>query len=100
MKKVSTLAVLVLALFLFSEASFSCMFNTDCAVGSRCVKPGSSLYGWCIGGLFPGNSNDRQPAYDPLDLTGKKGSTCSFDVQCGVGGNCVKGMSSIYGTCM
>ena len=52
-----------------------------------------------VGGLSPGNSNDRKPAYNPLDLSGKQGSTCSFNTDCGVGGNCVKS-GGIYGTCL
>jgi hypothetical protein len=91
--------ILTLVLCLYGSPSFSCQFTTDCSPGSSCVKPSGSLYGWCVGGLYPGNSNDRKPARDPLDLTGKRGNTCSFDIDCGVGGKCVKG-ASIYGTCL
>lgn len=79
--------------------SFACGFDTDCEVGSKCYKPSGSLYGWCVGGLAPGNQNDRQPARDPLDITRKKGNTCSFDTDCGPGGQCIKGRGT-YGTCM
>ena len=80
--------------------ALACTFDTDCQIGSKCFKPSGSLYGYCVGGLFPGNSNDRKPARNPLDLTGKQGSTCSFDIQCGIGGKCVKSSGSIYGTCL
>lgn len=94
------LKIIVVTLLVFSSNyTFACSFNTDCRVGSKCVKSSGSLYGYCMGGLNPGNSNDRQPAYNPRDLTGKQGSTCSFNTQCGVGGKCVKG-SGIYGTCL
>ena len=83
-----------------STSAHACMFDTDCQVGSKCLKSSGSLYGYCVGGLFPGNSNDRKPARNPLDLTGKQGSTCSFDIQCGIGGKCVKSSGSIYGTCL
>ena len=78
----------------------SCQFDTDCNPGSKCVKSGYSLYGSCVGGLSPGNSNDRQPVRYYDDITGKKGNTCQFDTDCGAGGNCVKSGYSIYGTCM
>ena len=98
MKLKIMLFVLVLVV-VFTGNSFACQFDTDCEVGSKCYKPGSNIYGWCVGGLSPGNQNDRQPARDPLDITGKKGNTCSFDTDCGPGGQCIKG-SSIYGTCL
>jgi hypothetical protein len=94
------LVATIIFLFCLSSISvFACQFDTDCDVGSKCAKQRGSLYGRCVGGLNPGNQNDRQPARDPLDMTGKKGNTCTFDLDCGVGGKCVKG-SGIYGTCM
>lgn len=98
MRLVSFVAIALLSLTFAGEA-LACQFDTDCQVGSKCVKPSRSIYGWCVGGLNPGNANDRKPARDPLDLTGKKGNTCSFDVDCGVGGECVKS-GGIYGTCL
>ena len=75
------------------------MFDTDCQVGSKCLKRSGQIYGVCIGGLSPGNANDREPVTNPLDLNGTFGDTCSFDVDCGPGSVCLKGRS-IYGTCL
>jgi hypothetical protein len=93
------LVALLTLLFLVSAKSMACQFDTDCSVGSKCYKPNDGIIGWCVGGINQGNQNDDKPARDPLDLTGKRGSTCSFDTDCGVGGKCVKG-SGIYGTCL
>ena len=92
---------IIVFLFLsFPLAALSCSFDTDCSVGSSCVKPSGGLYGYCVGGMFPGNSYDKKPAYNPFDLTGKQGNTCSFDLDCGVRGKCVKTSWSLNGTCM
>ena len=99
-----------------ASGSFACSFDTDCNVGSKCVKNGG-LYGVCQGGMSPGNAFDREPVYNPLDLnTGSRrngsdgdarnrmdsdrtyGDTCSFNTDCGVGSRCVKN-GGLYGVC-
>ncbi|MDX2223172.1 MAG: hypothetical protein SFV21_10510 [Rhodospirillaceae bacterium] len=78
----------------------SCQFNTDCDVGSKCLKASGQLYGVCAGGMNPGNNNDRQPVRDRMDLSGKVGNTCSYDTECGIGNICLKGRSQLSGVCM
>src|SRR4029077_16951263 len=90
----------VFSAFFISTMAWACEFDTDCEVGSKCVKPTGSLYGFCAGGLQPGNSNDQQPARDPLDPVGTSGKTCQFDVNWGPGHVCAKDPSSIYGVCL
>ena len=80
----------VLLLLVVATPSFACQFNTDCSVGSTCEKPRGQLYGVCKGGMQPGNSYDRTPVYDPLDLNRSHGNTCSFDTDCGPGSRCSK----------
>ena len=89
-----------LVLLLTSAPAFTCSFDTDCRPGSRCMKPSGSIYGYCMGGMSPGNSYDRRPARNPLDLTGKQGNTCRSSFDCGIGGTCVKGAGSLRGTCL
>ena len=95
-----TLPIIVTALLFSAGPAFACSFDTDCEVGSRCVKRGGGLYGICAGGLFPGNRNDQVPVYDPLDIDRSVGNTCSFDVDCGVSNKCLKSSDSIEGVCV
>jgi len=100
MKKISDVLVLTISLCaLFLSCSLACSFDTDCQPGSKCVKKSGSIYGACVGGLYPGNANDDKPVYAPMDLNKTYGDTCSFDTDCGSGSVCVKS-GSIYGTCM
>lgn len=93
-------ASFLLVLFMWVESSLlACSFDTDCNPGSICLKSGVQMYGMCVGGLSPGNSNDRAPVRDTLDLNGTAGNTCSFDTDCGPGSKCMKS-GAIYGTCM
>jgi hypothetical protein len=83
-----------------SEPIFACQFDTDCSVGSKCLKQSGKLKGMCVAGMNPGNNNDRNPYRNPLDISQKRGNTCSFDTDCGVGNMCAKGNGQIKGTCM
>lgn len=94
-------AALVLGFGLASAPIASaCQFDTDCEPGSKCVKQRGQLDGYCAGGLFPGNDNDREPYRDPLDLSESVGDTCSFDTDCGVGARCSKPRGGINGVCV
>ena len=87
-------------LVLWATNTIACGFDTDCAPGSKCLKRSGEIYGVCVGGTHPGNSNDRRPVYSPTDINRTYGNTCGFDTDCGPGSTCVKGSGSIYGTCM
>lgn len=118
MKKIIILATF-LSSVLASNGATACSFDTDCSVGSKCLKKSGALNGVCVGGMNPGNRYDREPVYNSLDLNrgsrrsgstgdargrqdsdGTYGDTCSFDTDCGVGSNCVKQSGQLYGTCM
>lgn len=92
--------ILLFILVSYSMSSMACSFDTDCNVGSKCMKEGYNIYGVCVGGLSPGNSNDTEPVYDSMDMNGTYGNTCSFDTDCGVGGRCIKESGYITGTCL
>jgi hypothetical protein len=97
MKRIATIAI---AALLSASPAFACMFDTDCGIGSVCLKSSGSIYGICAGGLSPGNRHDRAPVYAPLDINRSYGNTCSFDLDCGIGAQCVKSSGSIHGVCM
>ena len=60
--------LLVFSLSSLGSSAYACQFDTDCEVGSTCLKSSGNLYGYCIGGLYPGNQNDQRPWRDPLDI--------------------------------
>jgi hypothetical protein len=97
MQRVYALLILV---FLAPSGGFACSFDTDCMPGSKCLKASGSIYGACVGGIFPGNRNDQQPVKAPLDPNNTYGNTCSFDTDCGPSSVCFKQSGSIYGTCL
>ena len=94
-----TLAYSLSILLVTAGSALACQFTTDCRPGSQCVKQRGQLYGVCMGGIAPGNTNDRRPVYSPLDPNRTYGNTCRFSTDCGPGSSCVKG-SGIYGTCV
>jgi hypothetical protein len=93
-------AVVLIAGLICTSRAYACQFNTDCSPGSRCLKVQGSLYGVCAGGLFPGNENDDQPVYDPLDPNSTVGNTYQFNVDCGPGNRCLKESGHIEGVCV
>lgn len=93
--KIISSAALLCASILFSHSSYACTLNTDCSPGSTCIKNGG-LYGYCMGGINPGNKFDRNPA---TDLGGGAGWTCNFNTQCSPGYACVKSQG-IKGVCL
>lgn len=92
------LIIVLSVVLVLSVQAYGCQFDTDCNPGSVCAKSGFNLYGACVGGMQPGNTNDQVPVTNPF--VPKYGNTCSFDLDCGIGHSCLKTGYSIYGTCM
>lgn len=100
MKTTVRLLLLAALLLVLGPEAWACSFDTDCQVGSKCVKKAGHIYGICMGGLQPGNTNDRVPVRDPLDPNRTVGNTCSFDTECGPGNICSKDRGAIKGACV
>lgn len=91
---------LALATFFFCSATSACEFTTDCEIGSKCIKQAGKLEGVCMGGMNPGNRNDRRPFRDSLDLSESVGDTCQFHTDCGIGAKCLKESGRLEGVCV
>lgn len=63
----------------------------------KCVKAFGDPYGICAGGTAPGNRNDRQPVYNPLDINRTCGNTCQYDLDCGIGSMCYTSPGALKG---
>jgi hypothetical protein len=85
---------------MFSSTTIACSFDTDCGVGSECVKQSGALEGICVGGMTPGNDYDSDPYQAEFDENENVGQTCEFDIDCGIGSDCVKSSGNIEGVCM
>jgi hypothetical protein len=100
MKKTTAAWTIVALAWILSGAQvMACAFDTDCSPGSKCVKPKGRVNGMCTGGVFPGNKYDQKPYTDPFDPNRTAGTTCSFNIECGPGNHCQKGLG-VYGVCV
>jgi len=68
MRIVLVLLLVLMPIVMTPTNTSACTFDTDCQVGSKCVKSLGQLYGVCVGGMFPGNKNDNVPVYNPLEI--------------------------------
>lgn len=91
---------LFLALVLIPVFCWACSFDTDCEVGSKCIKQSGSLDGYCAGGMNPGNQNDSKPIRKDYNYNDKTGNTCNSNFDCNLNQKCMKGSGQIYGVCL
>jgi hypothetical protein len=93
-------ALFVTAAVLGTSSAWGCITPSDCAVGSRCLKKDGGIYGVCVGGLHPGNENDRRPVAKPFDADKTFGNTCSYDMDCGLKNRCLRRPGKMQGICV
>lgn len=91
--------LIALSLLLFSTSSIACRTDTDCTVGSQCLKDRGQLRGRCSQGMEQANDYKRNTYRDPSDIFGEAGDACTLDVDCGAGKYCAKEKDKIKGIC-
>ncbi|MGB0864863.1 MAG: hypothetical protein ACPGSC_00045 [Granulosicoccaceae bacterium] len=87
-----------LALLFGATSALACTLDTDCDIGSQCVKSDEGIYGACVGGLFPGNS-EKDPIHAISGGNSSYGNSCTFDIDCDTGSRCVKN-GGVFGACL
>ena len=55
--------------------------------------------GVCMGGMNPGNRNDRNPYSNPMNSNSSVGNTCQYNTDCSSRERCVK-ERGLNGVCM
>jgi hypothetical protein len=90
----------VTAALLGTSSAWGCVVGSDCAIGSRCLKKDGAAYGLCVGGLHPGNENDRRPVEKSFDMDKTFGNTCSYDMDCGLSNRCARRPGKMSGVCV
>ncbi|MEJ6010152.1 hypothetical protein [Novosphingobium aquae] len=93
---------IAIALILAPATALACNFNTDCNIGSKCMKQAGRLEGVCVGGMSPGEPpRENRDPYKWRDTSRKEsGAQCSFNTDCEVGSMCLKESGRMYGVCI
>jgi hypothetical protein len=108
------LIILVAVMIMSSTSALACYSNLDCGVGGTCIKVSGSIDGVCSDpyganvkrgrdnyyedsdrGYTNNNYNSRQPSITDKDV----GKECYSNMDCGIGGRCIKLNSGINGVC-
>lgn len=92
-------AAVIISMSVHAEACYS---DLDCGIGGKCIKTGYDIYGACINpyGASEKRGLDRYYEDDnPKGGRSKAGKECYSNMDCGIGGDCIKVNNSIYGTC-
>ena len=92
--------LLVITLFLLSQAAFACNTDTECSDGGRCMHLPGMADGICKGGNNQGNDNGPVPSNDQGNQNAKNANTCAADNDCGNGLRCAKGRGQDQGVCV
>lgn len=97
----SMFAALFTASMFMSAPANACSFDTDCNIGSKCVKSATAVKGACLSGVFSGGSTLDLLSYSGESTNGANstyGKSCTFNKECGDGLNCRKA-GGMFGVC-
>jgi len=102
MKKIVLLCLMLAVVFISASYAVACHSDMDCGVGGKCIKSDTDMDGACTNPY--GNTEKRgQDTYyedsSPKSDRSKAGKQCYSNMDCGIGGDCIKVNNSMYGTC-
>lgn len=88
-------------IFLLTSPAYPCSFDAECSLGAKCIKSGYGTSGVCVESHSYGREKpkDSGSTYEYKSPSSKKGESCSYKAECGIGGDCLKINGSSTGTC-
>lgn len=102
-KKVMALGLSVATIFMMTISAEACYSDLDCGIGGKCIKSGYDMYGVCTNPYGASEKRGRDRYYEDDSPKGgsrsKAGKQCYSNMDCGIGGDCIKVNNSMYGTC-
>ena len=101
-KIVALILAVTAAVFLMTVYAEACYSDLDCGIGGKCIKSGGSMYGACTNPYGNTEKRGRDTYYkdsSPKGGRSKAGKQCYSNMDCGIGGDCIKVNNSMYGSC-
>lgn len=101
-KFVALCLVVTAAILIMSVHAEACYSDFDCGIGGKCIKYSGEMQGACTNPYGNTEKRGRDRYYEddsPKGGRSKAGKQCYSNMDCGIGGDCIKVNNSMYGTC-